>query len=472
MQYILPAEKPPALVIAGTHSGCGKTTITLSLMASLASRGVKIAPFKVGPDFIDPGLHEIFCNRPSYNLDSWMMDKESLIENFIYASKGADIAIIEGVMGLFDGAFANNEIGSTAHVAKLLNLPILLVVDARSMARSIAALIKGYLDFDKKLNICAVLINKISSKRHKEILEEATKTLNIPFIGFINKKEDITLPSRHLGLITATEYNNITIENLKKDLSILIKESINLDHLITLVKHIKTTTETIYIKRSKTKIKYNKNRKIKVAVAYDKAFCFYYKRNLDILEALGANIHFFSPIANEKVPEDASALYLGGGYPELYKDILSENKTLHDQILSLAEKGLPILAECGGFMFLNKGIYKDDIFYDWVGLFPLEFKMASSFKALGYRRALLKKRCVIGKEGITFKGHEFRYSFPINLSDSSESPFYSFDARGNEVFTPGFIYKNCFASYIHIHFDSNLNIATSFIKASEEYSNK
>ncbi len=454
-------DSTPSILIAGTKSGCGKTTLSLGLMAALTEGGLNVAPFKAGPDFIDPGLHQVICKRPSYNLDTWLNEPSVVRNTFTEAARGSDIAIIEGVMGLYDSARGDIESGSSAHVAKVVDAPVLLVIDAKSMARSVCALLKGFLEFDRELRFLGAIFNNVSSSRHKRIIEEAIKDIKLSFFGFLPLNKDLKIPSRHLGLHTGLEAKSHP--DFLKRLSGFIEENLDVEGLLDAVGAGNKTRAARSESRAKDTGKYKRfraKRGPKIAIFYDRAFCFYYQRNIDLLKGLGATIHLFSPLLEEKLPEDIDGIYIGGGYPELYASELSSKTALKGQIKSLFEKGIPILSECGGFMFLCKGIFLEKKFYEWTGLFPIRFQMEKRFQALGYRKVVLKKDCVIGKKGDAILGHEFRYSKPHRHENNA---FEAFDSRGGKVVTPGFTYKNAFSSYIHFHFDSNREVAKNFL---------
>lgn len=434
-------------------------------MSALKRRGLRVAPFKTGPDFIDPGLHALVCNRPSHNLDSWMMPQEAIRQVFLHGIKGCDVAVIEGAMGLFDGASAVSDKGSCAHIAKILDVPVLLVVDSRSMGRSVAAMVKGYMDFDKDVKIQGIVANKVGSKKHKKIILEALGGLGPFFVATISRNEDATISSRHLGLLTAMELGKDT--GFLKALGDMVESQMDLDALLGLkadLSHLNNEKEA-----SSKASSYCEKDKVRIAVAMDRAFCFYYQRNLDILEGLGASLSFFSPTDGEPIPDGAGGIYLGGGYPELYARALWKNAHLRHQIKTLAHKGMPILAECGGFMFLGKGLKDKKGFHEWCGLFDVPFVMEKRFQALGYRKVQTCAKTLLGPSNIAFRGHEFRYSRPETKRPFECEHLKALDAYGNEVKVPCFVYKNVFASYIHIHFDSLPGVAESFLKRCREF---
>ncbi|NPA94495.1 MAG: cobyrinate a,c-diamide synthase [Thermodesulfobacteria bacterium] len=465
-------KRLPAVVVAGTHSGCGKTSISLGLMAALRNRGLKVAPFKSGPDFIDPGFHKIASGTPSHNLDTWMLPQEAVAQIFRSATKDCDVAIIEGAMGLFDGSAQEPERGSSAHLAKMLNVPVVLVVDARGMGRSVAALVKGYMEYDPEITILGVIVNKVGSPRHRKILQGALEELGLPFLGFVERDASVTLPSRHLGLVTAQEFDSES--NIFQALSQLVERNLDIEALLGAMEELgPVKNDDVSLSGATLKsvpARDARGKGVRIAVAWDKAFCFYYRRNLDLLEELGARLSFFSPLEDSHLPEPVHGLYLGGGYPELYGQRLSQNHSMLGTIRNLALKGLPVFAECGGFMYLGKGLLEDDgNFHPWCGVHPAAFVMEKRFQALGYREVKLKERCLLGTAGTIFRGHEFRYSKPSTPLVCSGSKFEAVDSFHSQVDVPCYVCRNIFASYIHVHFDSNPLVAASFVERCMEY---
>ncbi len=463
-------KKLPAILVAGTHSGCGKTTLALGLMAALKNRGLTIAPFKSGPDFIDPGFHNLVCQRASHNLDTWMLSQEALSRIFWTNVEGCDCAIIEGAMGLFDGSSPKSETGSAAHLSKVLGVPVLLVVDARGMGRSVAALVKGYMEYDKGLKVVGVIVNRAGSSKHRKILEGALEELGLPFVGTVGRYAEISLPSRHLGLVTAGEYQSGS--SVFDRLAEVIENDIPIDKLLKVMAacgpEIKRP-ESFKAYHEYKEIHPSNHAPVRLAVARDKAFCFYYQRNLDILRELGAELIFFSPLEGQFIPGPVHGLYLGGGYPELYCEELTQNTSVIKSIRELAQKGLPIYAECGGFMYLGQGLEHHGHFFSWCSVHPARFVMEKRFQALGYRQVVLNDNCLLGTPGTRFKGHEFRYSRPADATDAGTSAIEVLDANGNPVKVPGFVKGNIFAGYVHAHFDSNPYIAARFIDRCREY---
>jgi len=429
-------------MIAGTHSGCGKTTVCLGIMAYLKKKGFRVQGFKVGPDFIDPGHHRKVTGRASHNLDGWMISEDYNRRIFFKYSEDADIAIVEGVMGLYDGKEA-----SSARIAKLLNLPVILVVDASSMGESASAVVLGYKEFDPEVNIIGVIFNRIGSRRHKEIIEDAVRRLEgIEVFGFLFRKDDLFIPSRHLGLITAEETNLDT-----EKLSEWIKEGLDVEKLMkrTADYRIEEVEEDERIQK-----------KVKVGIAKDRAFCFYYEENLRILEKSGAELIEFSPLKDERIP-DVDGIIIGGGYPEVYSKELSQNSLLMEQIKRFSEMGGPVYAECGGFMYLMESISdREGKRERMVGIFPFGCSLKKRLRELGYRKIRTRKESILGPSGTEAKGHEFHYS---EITDPSgvETIYDVLNSRKKEGFKKG----NTVGSYIHLHFASNPEIAKNFVNS-------
>ena len=455
------------LVVAGTHSGCGKTTIALGLMAALKRRGMNVAPFKVGPDFIDPGFHKQICDHSSRNLDGWMLSKEYNKEVFYKNSYSCDVAIVEGVMGLFDGYDGRSEAGSTAEMAKWLSLPVLLIVDARSMSRSAAAMVYGFENFDRELKWAGVVLNRLGSNRHLQFIREAFEDhVDIPLLGGLIREDWLNLPERHLGLVTQDE-NPLQPEYIDR-LADLIENSLNLNMLLD------NLPEPDVRKVSRKPELHNKY-PVRIGVARDEAFCFYYQDNFDLLKQYGAELVFFSPLQDRSLPQNIDGLYLGGGYPELFLETLSENRELIEEIKKLGNNGFPIYAECGGFMYLTEGIEDKKLcFYPMAGIFPVKIMMLNRLKALGYREVTLKASNLLGKPGEKIRGHEFHYSEikkitgkidPVVEDNRVNLVYQLSDRPGLKIREEGYMKKNVLGSYVHLHFGSNPQIAENFVMA-------
>jgi len=489
------SNRVKGFIIAGTHSGVGKTTIALGLMAALQKRGINVQPFKVGPDYIDPSHHRAVCGRPSYNLDTWLMGIAGVKHTFAKAMKttvgGSElgvgsktsnlkpqttIGIIEGVMGLFDGKDGRNEEGSTAHVAKVLGIPVVLVVDARSMARSAGALVYGYERFDPKVKIAGVILNRVGSERHFNMLKEAVEAkCRAKVLGYIPRDEKITLPERHLGLAMPEEQFGVRSLELrvKNKLSELIEKFVDVDGILKL-QESGARSRRSEGKKANIKLRTpNSELRTKIAVAMDNAFCFYYQENLDILKQLGAELVFFSPLKDKRLPEDIHGIYLGGGYPELYAKRLASNTSLRSAIKGFADKGFPVYAECGGLMYLGKGLkdLKGGI-YQMAGVFPWMSRMLEKRKTIGYREVKAAYGCPFLKKGGKIRGHEFHYSEIDEPPQRVKRVYHIPHPTSHIPKIEGYLYKNTLASYMHLHFASNPGFAAGFVEKCRAKVNK
>lgn len=438
-----------AIVIAGARSGVGKTTITTGIMGALYRRGHKVQPFKCGPDYIDPSYHKMACGEASRNLDTWLLSHDTVLECFGRASINSDIAVVEGVMGLYDGHANLTEEGSTAEVAKLLNAPVILIVDAAKVARSIAAEVLGYQQFDRDVNIAGVIINGIGSPRHLEFckppIEEAT---GLPVIGYMPRRDDLRAPERHLGLVPVVE-GPVADEWLDK-LVAQIEETIDLDKLLEMATQANTPTvsPTVYPSQPVAK-------KTKIAVAMDKAFNFYYQDSLDLLEAWGAEIVPFSPLNDSRLPEGVSGVYLGGGFPEIFAAELAQNQDMLQSIREAGNSKIPTYAECGGLMYLGTSLTDfEGVRHEMVGLLPVESSMEKSRLTLGYREIKALANGPLLSEGQTIRGHEFHWSIS-DVEDFSDGG-HSHASAAYEVISQdgrleGIRQGSVWASYIHLH---------------------
>ena len=454
------------IVVAGTKSGCGKTTVSLGLMAALVKRGLNVAPFKVGPDFIDPGHHSRIAGVASRNLDGWMLSRNFNLNVFANGTKDADIAVVEGVMGLFDGYDGKSEAGSTAQIAKWLGLPVILLVDAASMARSAAAIVMGFENFDAELTYAGVIFNHLGSTRHLQYLEEAVQDrIEMPCLGGILRNTAIAIPERHLGLFTQEDHP-LAVENIDQ-LADLIEKSIDLDSLLNNLADVDLFSQ---IKERPHK---QLEKMVRIAVARDNAFCFYYADNLDLLEQQGAELVFFSPMVDQNLPQDIDGLYLGGGYPELFAEKLAENTVLKKRVKEKSADGMPIYGECGGFMYLYEELIDlNNNRYRMSGCFPFVTKMFTRLKALGYREITLSRNTVIGNAGMTIRGHEFHYSELTNLSKEVETVFSITDRSGMDKTPEGYLSNHTLGSYNHLHFGSQPDVARCFVENCLTYRNK
>jgi cobyrinic acid a,c-diamide synthase len=479
-----------SIIIAGTHSGSGKTTITLGIMECLKRRGLRVAPFKVGPDFIDPGYHRLVTGRPSINLDGWMCSDFFVQETFSRHGADADIAVIEGVMGLFDGIGGNQEAGSTAQIAKIVGAPVVLVVDAKSQARSAAALVRGFAEFDPRVRIAGVIFNNVGSDSHGRVLRDAVESLGIGIkvVGCLPRDERLHIPSRHLGLMTVEE-NPLPAEFLdhlveviwdNMDLGLLwaagtpygIEQSLPFSQGSGL-----DTGQASPMSRPDP---------ISIAVARDNAFCFVYEDNLRLLREAGAEIVEFSPLRDDRLPPGIAGIYLPGGYPELFADTLADNKAMKADMRIMIGRGMPVYAECGGFIYLTKGVVADPWnsppadarteagdqprppLHDFVGTFPVTTRMLSRRKALGYREVEITADSILGPAGTVARGHEFHYSemgeMPLRIKRT-----YRVSKNDVDLGTEGYRSKNCLASYLHLHFGSCPGMAVAFVESCRNF---
>jgi cobyrinic acid a,c-diamide synthase len=447
-----------AFVIAGTHSGVGKTTVSLGIMAALRQRGLKVQPFKIGPDFIDPGLHAKICRVPSYNLDGWMLSEDYNRRSFQNHAQNKDVTIVEGMMGLYDGRSGGTEEGSTAQMAKQLRLPVILVVDAAAMARSAAAMILGYRRFDPSVRLIGVIFNRVAGTGHSQYLREALRSLpGLTCFGAIPIDDRVKIPERHLGLTVAQE--RFLTHRFINRLGRLIAEHVDLDRL--LVRARSKMAAPVASPRTKAPTD-----KVPIAVASDQAFCFYYPDNLELLRNAGAQIKNFSPIRDRRLPAGVKGIYLGGGYPELYARDLARNRPLRVAIRDFIEAGGPVYAECGGLMYLAATLTDCAARqYPMVGAYPFKTRMLPRLRALGYCEVLTRKK-TFAAPGKKIRGHEFHHS-EIYGSTSSRELDTAYLVKGTHGTTPcaGFRYRNCVAGYVHLHFGSNPEFAESFVTA-------
>jgi cobyrinic acid a,c-diamide synthase len=438
----------PALLIAGTHSGCGKTTVTLAVMAALARRGVRVQPFKCGPDFIDPSLHRLVTGRVSRNLDVRMCGTDFVRRTYARHAPADGCAIVEGVMGLFDG-----ERGSAACLAKTLDLPVLLVVDVRSAAESVAAVVKGFDTLDPDLRVAAVVANRIGSSRHADMVATAIRTLGRPeLIGLLPRREEVTIPSRHLGLHMGEE-GPLTGEGLER-LACLAEDHLDLDRLLALAADRQPVIASAPAEATLG------HGPVRIGVGRDAAFCFYYEDNLDLLRVAGAELVFFSPLIDRELPPGLGGLYLGGGYPELHAARLAANTTMRAAIHAFADSGRPVLAECGGFMYLTRSLVDlEGKEHPMVGIYPCRARMQGRLASLGYRQPTLTRDTWLASAGTVLAGHEFHYSV-LEGGPAATAVFRLDDGRAE-----GYLHRNTLAGYVHLHWGRTPEVAVRFVQA-------
>lgn len=444
-----------AFVVAGTHSGVGKTSVSIGLMAALRRRGLAVQPFKVGPDFIDPAHHTAASGRVSRNLDGWMLSREANTEIFTRNARGAHTCVVEGVMGLFDGRDGTSEEGSTAQMAKWLRLPVVLVVDAFALSRSAGAVVKGFSEFDPKLRIAGAVFNRVGSPTHFRWLTEAVRSATaVDVLGGIPNDPEVSFPERHLGLVMPDEKGTASWVERMAD---LVEEHVDLDRLLEVADVPMPPAEAAGTPPQPP-------RRARIGVARDEAFCFYYQDNLDLLRLHGAELVEFSPLRDE-LPLELDGLYIGGGYPELLAAELSTNRSLIKDVRRFAASGRPIYAECGGLMYLSRGIEDGEgERHPLCGLFPFWTRLTPR-PTLSYVQVRTVSNSIF-PPAHTARGHVFHYSEIAGEVPSSCS--YLVSPTHGEAFEEGFRIHNVLASYVHVHFMSNPTFAESFVAACAE----
>lgn len=450
----------PRIVLAGVSSGVGKTTIVTGLTALLHAMGLSVQPFKVGPDYIDPGFHAKAAGRDSYNLDTWLVPEDRLVSTFLALAGGADVSVIEGVMGLYDGG--DNGISSTAQIAKFLRAPVILVINCQSIGTSAAAIALGYKNYDPELNIAGVILNKLGSDKHEMMIREAMAEIGIPVLGAYHRDAGLETPERHLGLTPVTEIEtSLLLSKMKED----AKKFLDIDSIL----HIARSAEELTMQEEKETLSLHH---VRIGVAQDAAFTFYYPTSLNALSRRGAELVPFSPMTDSGLPE-VDGLIFGGGFPEMFLAELSGNAAMKAAIRRAADKGMPIYAECGGLMYLCRQIVGfENETYDMAGLVPAVCRMQKKLQRVGYVTAKPIRKSVAACPGDTLRGHEFHFS--ILESDISDFPW-AYDLQGtrqSESHKEGYAKENVLASYFHMNFDGNPIAADRFISACAAYREK
>ncbi len=463
------------LVVAGTGSGVGKTTVTLGLLEAYRRRGLVVQAFKVGPDFIDAGLHAMITGRPSYNLDGWMCGRDAVLATVARHTGDADVAVVEGVMGCFDGADATGEDGSTAQIAKWLGAPVVLVIDASGQSRSAAAVVAGFERFDPALTVGAVIANRVGGEVHGRWLAEAIEaSCHAAAIGAIPRDDALILPERHLGLVTAAE--GLLTPEWRTHVAVTIERHIDLDRLLTLALPLSSAGFARAIldlgggrEESRRQARDDRRKgdevplRVRLGVAHDVAFQFYYEENLALLREAGAELVFWSPLRDE-VP-DVDGLYFGGGYPELHAQRLAGNVGALKTVRRLAEHGLPIYAECGGLMYLAEALEDPDgIAHPMVGLLPATIRMRPRSMTLGYREIRFSSDAPLGRAGAAARGHEFHYS-TIDSVPPTVPRVWRLEGRHGGDRPEGYLIGHALMTYVHVHFASNPDLPRTFVEA-------
>ncbi|MBI2372011.1 MAG: cobyrinate a,c-diamide synthase [Deltaproteobacteria bacterium] len=449
------------LVLGGTGTGVGKTTAALALMAALRRRGLDVRPFKVGPDFIDPGYHRLACSRPSRNLDGWMLPREAVVD--LVRGAGDGFAVIEGVMGLFDGVDGRSEAGSTAALAKWLQAPVLLVVDVGGLARSAAAVVQGFESFDPGLRLGGLLFNRVGGAGHYRMLQEALAGhVTARPLGYLPWDRALTIPERHLGLVTAEERG--LSPDLLERLANALERHADVDAIIALGKTARPLADSQGRPRAASMGK--PIHRVRVAVARDAAFCFYYEENLELLQARGADLVPFSPLTDPVLPAGVHGVYLGGGYPEVHAAALAANGSLLEELRTRAADGLPVYAECGGFMYCTEGIEDEQgVFHPMVGLFPTRASMREPRLTLGYVEVEVTAENILGGAGLRTRGHVFHASRTAPMPATVRRTYRLRRAGGPEMQEEGYAWQQVLGSYAHLHFLSNPTVADGFVRA-------
>ncbi len=447
------------LVIAGAASGVGKTSITLGLLEAWRRRGLRVQAFKVGPDFIDTGLQTAITGRPAYNLDGWMCGRPAVLACVARATAGVDVAIVEGVMGCFDGLDGVSEAGSTAQIAKWLGAPVVLIVDAAASSRSVAAVALGFERFDPALDVAGVIANRVGGETHARWVTEAVASAcrAVP-VGAVPADARIAVPERHLGLVTAAE--GALDAGRRRALADLVERSIDLDRLLALAAPVSapavsSAPATGGVTRAT------------IGVARDAAFQFYYEENLALLREAGARLLFWSPL-RDAAPPDADGLYLGGGYPELHAPALADNAGMRKALLRFAESGRPVYAECGGLMLLAASLETTDgTPYPMAGLLPARVRMEPGRLTLGYREVTLTAGGPLGPAGAVARGHEFHASV-LDAVPAAVQRIYRVTSPTGGAPAEGYLIGHTVMSYVHLHFASNPALARAFVDACAE----
>ncbi len=449
----------PRIVVGATGSGCGKTTVSLAIAAALRARGIKVAAFKCGPDYLDPSYHARVLGHTSQNLDSWMMGREAVLATVARAARGSDLAIIEGMMGLFDGATPDSDEGSTAEIAKWLDAPVLLVLDASGIARTVSAIAAGFAGFDRALKVAGLICNRVGGKGHLDLLRAANS--ETPIVGGLPFEAAVAFPERHLGLMRADEKS--VPDGVIERLADLGTRWLDLDAVVALAKSAPPLEVP-----EREDAGPRATPRCTIAVAYDDAFHFYYEDNLRRLEESGAELVRFSP-AFDSEPPRADGIYIGGGYPEALANELSSNRSMLAGIREFATGGGPIYAECGGLMYLCEGIRTiDGRLWPMAGLIAGIAVMRDRLQAIGYVEVETRAPTLIGVAGLRFRGHQFRYSELQQSSIEVERTIKAYHVVSRwtgAAFEEGFAFRNVLGSYVHAHWASNGLAAEGFVES-------
>ena len=454
----------PRIVLAGVSSGVGKTTMTAAFIAHLRTRGIQVQPFKVGPDYIDPSHLALAAERPCYNLDTWMMPPDRMLDVFCHATVSADIAVIEGMMGLYDGEKSTSDVGSTAQIAKMLQAPVVLVIDAGAMARSAAAVVLGFQQLDPEVRIAGVIANRVGGAGHARLLQEAIEAATgVPFLGYFCHFPSIQVPERHLGLVPAAE--RVVSGQQLAALGQQFGQTCDCEKLLTLAREVPPLEHS---SQDPFSSKGTTSERVRIAIAQDEAFNFYYPDTLDLLRLAGAELVFFSPLHDTLLPEQMGGIYIGGGFPEEYAHRLSANGSMRAAIARLLQQDIPCYAECGGLMYLCQSIrIASGEELPMVGAIARQSIMSADPGGLviGYREATALRDTLLTYQGEGVRGHEFHYSC-LDAPLSREEAAYEFAARGQ---VEGFAHRNLLATYVHLSFSGFPLAAQRFVTAARQW---
>jgi cobyrinic acid a,c-diamide synthase len=452
---------PARLVVAGVASGVGKTTIATGLMAALAAQGLRVQGYKVGPDYIDPTYHRAATGRPSYNLDTWLSSPALVRQRFEAGMRNADIAIIEGVMGLFDGRKQTPGVGSTAEVARLLNAPVLLVLDASRMGQSAAAIVYGFQHIDSHINIAGVIVNKVASADHEATVRLAIdEWTGVPVLGVLRRDTSLTLPARHLGLIPIAE-TAVEVQAL----GAVLKRSVDLAGIVRLARAAGSlpalppdaSQEEPTVSVSSCIVP-----SVRIGLALDNAFSFYYPETLETFEKMGIEVVPFSPLTDRELPNDLDLLYFGGGFPEVFAAQLADNHPMLASVRSAVQRGILVYAECGGYMYLGKQcVDAHQVSYDLVGVIPYTFQMGTERAQLGYRELTTLRETIIGPARTRLRGHEFHWSHIVEPLIEEHVPY---RIEGEGMVKEGYATETILASYVHIPLAANPQATVELIR--------
>ncbi|MFI9765297.1 cobyrinate a,c-diamide synthase [Streptomyces sp. NPDC052415] len=444
----------PRLVVAAPASGSGKTTVATGLMAAFTARGLAVSGHKVGPDYIDPGYHALATGRTGRNLDAYLCGTELVGPLFLHGARGCDLAVVEGVMGLYDGAAGEGELASTAQVAKLLRAPVVLVVDASSQSRSVAALVHGFVSWDPEVRVGGVILNKVASDRHEALLREALESVGVPVLGVLRRVAQVDTPSRHLGLVPVAERRAAAVEAVAA-MGAQVAAGCDLDGLLALARSAGAVPGAAWSPAAAAGPAEGADRRPVVAVAGGPAFTFSYAEHAELLAAAGADVVAFDPLRDEELPDGTRGLVIGGGFPEVYAAELSANEPLRKAVTELALSGAPVAAECAGLLYLCREL--DGL--PMCGVLDAEARMSERL-TLGYRDAVAVSDSSLAGAGTRMRGHEFHRT--VVAPGAGADP--AWGVRAPERRVEGFVQRGVHASYLHTHWASRPGVARRFVE--------